>query len=57
MRYLEPMLAAQFPVVLLVLLFGAPWIVPIVYYLYRLRGSDEVFPSAAELIRRRLWPS
>ena len=36
-------------------LFGSPWIVAIVYYLYQLRGSDEVFPSSAELIRRRLW--
>jgi hypothetical protein len=49
------MLAAQVPVLLVVLLFGAPWIVQIVYYLYRLRGSDEVFPSAADLVRRRLW--
>ncbi len=36
------------------LLFGLPWIVPIVYYLYRFRGSDEVFPSGAERMQR-LW--
>jgi hypothetical protein len=36
-------------------LFGAPWIAAIAYYLYQLRGSDEVFPSAADLVRRRLW--
>jgi hypothetical protein len=49
------MASTSVPFVFLPLLFGAPWIVPIVYYLYRLRGSDEVFPSAAELVRRRLW--
>jgi hypothetical protein len=50
--------AETWSIVLLPLIFGAPWIAAIAwvgYLLHRTSGDREVFPSAAEMVRRRLW--
>jgi hypothetical protein len=43
--------------ILLSLLFGAPWLVGIVWVASRAPRTAEVPPSLAESVQRRLWVS
>ena len=42
---------------LLPILFGAPWIAAIVWFLKHTPHNDEAPPSTAERARQRLWTS
>jgi hypothetical protein len=39
------------------LVFGAPWIVGIVYYWRRIPRDGSIPPSLGERVRQRLWLS
>ncbi len=53
------MVADSFPLwaLLLPILFGAPWIVAIVWFLRQTPRDDETPPSMAERAQQRLWSS
>jgi hypothetical protein len=53
------MIAESFPLwsLLLPILFGAPWIVAIVWFWRQRPRDDEVPLSMAERARQRLWTS